>query len=165
MALVFGAPFCTFATPVSAQVPVTVEYDRFNDRTTVSIRNLPVGGDLRLGALYLMEGQGPTRPIVASVTLTASSDNWQYLRCNNVDLLVDGEPFDVSFSHDGTVGRGYVLEFLTATMTTERFLRIVGASRIEGRVCRTEFALGAPELATLQDLASRMEPATELARP
>jgi hypothetical protein len=135
-----------------------VEFDRFRNYTTASLSNIPLGKGLNLAAYYLMPGNTPGRPERVIFMLTSSSDDWRYLRCHSIDLLVDGIPYSVGRTdHDGRVGTGYVLEFITFSVPTDEFLRMAVATRVEGKVCNTEFALLPSDMIGMVDLASRMK--------
>lgn len=137
---------------------VEVEYDRFKNQTTATLRIPNVGSGFALTALYSMPGDTPSPPENVVVMLSASSNDWQYLRCYNVDMLVDGRPIQTGkVDHDGRVGRGYVLEFITFELPTADFIKLANASTADLRVCRTEFKLLSPDFRAFRDLASRMK--------
>ena len=140
-----------------ARGAVTVEFDRFTNRTTVSLRGTQVGSEFELAAFYSMDGKQPSEPTGVQFMLMKSSKTWEYLHCHNVGLLVDGQPISVQASHGGRVGDGYVLEFVRFDLPLASFLRLATASKVEARVCRTELAIGSLQMEALRDLASRMK--------
>ena len=145
----------------SARGAVTVEFDRFTNRTTVILNAMKVGSDFELTAYFSIAGKQPSEPTFVQFMLRPnswiSSRTWEYLHCHDVALLVDGQPISVQASHDGRVGNGYVLEYITFDLPLASFLRLATASKVEARVCRTELAIGSLQMAALRDLASRMK--------
>ncbi len=140
---------------------LTVEFDRFTNRTEVSLRDMSFGnpeqGVFELTAFYSMVGKQPSKPRQVHFMLSKRSTTWEYLHCHNVDLLVDGRAIPVEASHDGRVGDGYVLEFVEFDLPLASFLRLTTASKVEARVCRTELAIGILQMSALRNLASRMK--------
>lgn len=143
------------ASPAFAQDTVAAEYDRFRNNTVVTAETELQNG-LKLRVLYVSDGQTTTRPGSIGLTLISDSRDWEYLRCHHLNFLVDGKPFPVGeVDHDGTVGRGYVLEYINIEMPVARFTQLARASRVEGRICNTEFSLREEQLQLLRDLANR----------
>lgn len=137
---------------------VTSEYDRFKDYTAVHLTDMKLSSGINFDAFYLMPGQEPKVPATVVFLFHASSSDWQYLRCHNVDLLLDGKPLQVGDAkHDGTVGNGYVIEHISLQMAVSSLLAIAASKQVDGRICRTEFRLDTPELTALTDFASRMK--------
>lgn len=141
---------------------VKVEYDRFENETMVRLDLELEQAGLNLITFFTMLGRSASRPELVVMTLVAKNESWEFLRCHDVSFLVDGVPFASGASeephHNGEVGTGYVLEFIAVMLTPERFNLLIGGSKIEGRLCRTEFGITPPQLASLRDFATRMNP-------
>lgn len=141
---------------------VTEKYDRITDVTDVVLK--PDLAEEKRGAgslmaVYTYRGTHPAKPANISFSFVSLSDDWQYLQCHSLSLLLDGKvrmPLDTT--HDGDVGRGYVLEFVQSRLPLSQFLQIVNAKQVEGRLCNTQFALSSAQMEALRDLASRMQP-------
>lgn len=137
---------------------VTTEYDRFKNQTEAKLTRVDIGSGFNLTAYYLMPGSTPSLPDMVGFLLSHSSTDWEYLRCSDVSMLADGAPVEVQDAqHDGTVGRGYVIEYITFHLSVSTLLRLTRAKQIDLRVCTTEMSLGSKEISALTDLASRMK--------
>ncbi len=86
---------------------------------------------------------------------SVSSNSWQYLRCHFVNFLIDGQPVDAGDTeHDGTVGRGYVIEYVKFNVSLSLIDRMAQARSVEGKVCNTEFTFKPETLRLMRDFAS-----------
>jgi hypothetical protein len=87
--------------------------------------------------------------------LVSQNDTWRYLKCPLVDMLADDQPVSVpAFSHDGDVGRGYVLEKLMARWGVPDVERLADARKIEIRICRDEYSVPPAGIAEIRHFIS-----------
>jgi hypothetical protein len=72
----------------------------------------------------------------------SSNESWRYLTCHSVYLLIDGKPFrSIKTQHRGSVGRGYVLEFIKTDLTFEEIKEISKATKVEFKICNDVWEL------------------------
>ena len=84
-----------------------------------------------------------------------SSDSWKYLECHPLAFLIDGQPYQVGETeHDGTVGRGYVREYIKFAVPLNLVERMAQARVVEGKLCNTEFKFKSETLRSLRDFVS-----------
>jgi hypothetical protein len=134
--------------PALAEAAVEVKYDRFRDATGVILKVDVFDRRTRKSTLMLIssfkgEKRSEAPPDHMVFSLISTSDDWRYLSCRIAAMLVDGKP--VSFpplEHDGTVGRGYVMEHLKGE-TDLAFAKAIASAKtsIEMKVCNDEFNL------------------------
>lgn len=130
---------------------VLKEYDRFKDTTTITAASKYRQKPLKTSFIVSANGKGPVKDDIVILTAHSTSPDWQYLRCHQLDFLVDGEPFSPGETkHTGRVGRGYVSEHVTARMSWDAFVKLSAAKKVEGRLCRTEFHLTPEDLANMR---------------
>lgn len=143
---------------------ITVEYDKVDDYTTVKVREFRLQGGLKLEAYFVSEGKRVHTPDEVTLHFISNSDDWKYLTYNSLRFLLDDSlRIDLGDQeHRGDVGSGYVLEQFFPMLTIDDFLRLVGASRVEGRLGATNFTLSARQLDGLRDFAKRMFPDTTM---
>ena len=86
---------------------------------------------------------------------SASSNSWQYLECHSLNFLVDGQPVPAGDTeHDGTVGLGYVIEYVRFHAPLNLVERMAQARSVEGKLCNTEFTFKPETLRLMRDFAS-----------
>lgn len=86
---------------------------------------------------------------------SSSSDGWDYLECHPLAFLVDGQAVDAGETeHDGTVGRGYVLEYVKFIAPLALIEGMGRARAVEGKLCGTEFTFKPETLRLMRDFAS-----------
>lgn len=155
------------ATPHSCRAQTALEfeqrYDRFKDYTSLSlelgrvIKGLHHEVVMSFHQTYRGEGRservGPARLRFYS----DSDDSWVYLEHRPVTLLVDGGRMRFDPDHDGTVGRGYVLEYMWVRPSDMQSQKLLGASEIEGQLGIDEFKLGTDQLAAIKEFALLVE--------
>jgi hypothetical protein len=145
---------------------IDVLYDKFTNQTTVAI-NYPSGmkvenTSLDLGLLFVFKGQLLAQAVHASSKLTlmisSKSESWEYLQFGrDLNLIVDGQRMPIgTLDRDGTVGEGYVLEFMSANISAAQLLKLANAKSIEGKLSLTEFSLSSDQIETIKDFASRL---------
>jgi len=142
---------------------ITEEFDKFTSTTKVHLvpdSDEAYGGKPgALFVLYLYEGKDPTPPATVVFGFYSKHATWKYLECHSLYFLLDGKKqLAVDTDHSGDVGRGYVTEFVSGTLTLKDFLAIVSSTKVEGRLCNDEFRFSLNQMCALQDFASRMLP-------
>lgn len=146
---------------------VKEEYDRFTDKTKVSIEpkydEIGIVEQGALSVLYSYDGKTPSPPLAVGIGLWSINDKWEYLQCHTLDLLIDGSPLSVKTEHKGEVMSGSVLETIIGELGTRDFLSIVNARQVEGKLCNTVFKLSVDQMQALKDVASRMSTSTGVA--
>jgi hypothetical protein len=111
---------------------------------------LPGGSSSALPAFvsFLFETHGETRPGPPPLALRLVADGRP--------LALEETPLPMSRSG------GLAFYATSAKMPLADFLTLVNASRVHGRCWGHEFALTAPQLEILRDLASRMKPTNSI---
>jgi hypothetical protein len=146
------------ATRSDGQV-VKVDYNPSKNRTAVTLDEVKLQSGVKFVAVYIVPGQlKAALPSLIHGIFTATSDDWRYRDCRELDFVVDGKPLRIAnVSHDGRAGSGYVLEFLEFDQPVAVFTQLASARRVEGRLCKTGFAFDAKQLAAMRDFLSRMK--------
>lgn len=141
---------------------VTEEFDRFKGETLVKLDprySETTSGPRSLFVSYTYEGNTPAPPPFVGMALFTSSDEWMYLKCHSLAFLLDDTmPIELETEHDGDVGSGYVIEYVSSFLSLEEFLQIVNAQKVEGKLCNDEFQFTDEQMEALRDVASRMQP-------
>jgi len=155
-----------FETDASLEAPAAKqEYDKFKDLTVVSIP--PLSSGLRyyyirpqLKAFAAYPGQKLlASPKSARIGFFAHSDGWQYLRCHEVDILADGKRIVIKeTTHDGTVGKGYVLEHIDSTIIWPEIVKINSAKVVEAKICNTKITFSAQNMTDLKEFVRLLTP-------
>ncbi len=149
--------------PSTYHVKVTQKYDRFENHTTVivdGIRPSAFGENMNIAALYVMEGTKPSLPDIVALSLRSVARNWLYRHCHSLHLIADGTRLRLpETTHKGSVlDAGTVSEMVNVFLPRRDFLKIAYASKIEGKLCNTEFELVDDDIAALRAFVSRMNP-------
>ena len=130
--------------------------DRFSGE--ISITTKPEAahrGKIEVCLIGVIKNKKVALALLQLVTLNTS---WKYLRCHPLYLLVDGKPFrEISTSHDGSVGRSYVLEFIRTDLNFEEIKKLSKAKRIEFKLCNTEREFSISDLEDLKSFVRMME--------
>jgi hypothetical protein len=147
VAVVIFYPYISFAG-------IEIKYDKFTNKTTVRTDPKKVAGTVIQPALILIgsyEGETPSKPAECTLAFALRSSSWAYLRCHQVYCLVDGKPVVLpSSKHDGKVGRGYVLEFITIIVPFTIIEQLSNCQKVEFKICNTEFPISNYELEDLK---------------
>jgi hypothetical protein len=137
--------FVLLAFSLSASASVERTEDRFSGKTSVVLEE-EFGTAKRssrpsITFITAMRKDGTAPRMLVSLAFV--SDGWEYMRCSNVSMLIDGKQVDLpDFEHDGTVGRGYVIEYLKVMTSTDLARKIADAQRsVELKVCNDEFVM------------------------
>ena len=147
---------------------LTEDYDKFTAKTSVCLslaRNPTYVDSLEPTFCYSYPGTTPTLPAAVTIWLHRYAENWAYLNCHGLTLLVDGSvriPVDTQFKGEvvtsPSILAGHVREDVIGSISTREFLRLVNADRVEAKLCGTEFQIRTEHLKALREMASRMEP-------
>ncbi len=133
---------------------VTTEHDKFKGGTTVWIKNMGISAKYQ-SRTWLFDVQIFTQPGWEKVWLMIRMTNpeWVFIKCHQLDWLVDEKPFNVmeATEWDGSVGSGYVSEFITQKIPAKDFIQLASASTVEGRLCFAEFSLIPKQINTLKE--------------
>jgi len=130
-----------------------INYDRFTESTKARIYT-SVDHRRRPQITLFRSSKGRTVVFDTEPTLMllmTSSDDWQYLECNDVALLADDKPVKIiAGRHRGSVGAGYVLEQKSVRLTTQSIKQLARATTIALKYCNVEFTLDEPETSTFK---------------
>jgi hypothetical protein len=129
------------AVPAFAQV--TVEYDEFKRQTIVTLHAEPLDSAPSLLAIGSKE-EVSKKPEEKNIILNfvSHSEDWEYLKCHELNALADGQPVELGESnHDGSVGEGYVVEYVGVTINLKTLMKLTKAKEVKFRLCNTVIAL------------------------
>lgn len=127
------------AWAVSAFAQVSVEYDEFRHVTVVKLA--PELG-LRVPAFRALAvketvSRNPARSYI-TIGFVSHSEDWQYLKCHHLLALADGTAVELGESkHDGSVGEGYVLEFVDVHINLATLTQLANAKEVRFKLCNT----------------------------
>lgn len=95
--------------------------------------------------------------IVANVADRRVASAWKYLRCHDVNWLLDGKAFSLGASvHSGQVVRGGVIELVTQVVTREQLEQMAAADGIEYRICNDEYRLSQFDLTAIRSISKKV---------
>jgi hypothetical protein len=150
-----------------------VEYDRTRDVTLVRVNvfHAPAPGSrpVWMDAIFAHPGRVlilAPRPIDEMiffhlVTIGTPGGDLQWMARHDLELRLD-DSVRVSlpgrYQYDITAEGHVQLEEVHVVVPVATFLRIIGASKVEGRIGTTDFVLKQNALEALRDLGSRMVP-------
>ena len=69
--------------------------------------------------------------------LFCANENWYYLNCHHLYFLVDGESFEMTTNHEGSVPGCYVTEYIWFDTTPAFLAKIKNAKTIKFKLCNT----------------------------
>ena len=131
--------------PYNSFAEIEIKYDRFKDRTSVWTDPKKTGGTNLQPALVLMgnyPGKIPSIPKVCELAFALKGSNWAYLHCHSLSCLADGSPVELPPSkHDGRVGRGYVMEYISLMIPFSIIEQLSKSEKVEFKLCNTEITL------------------------
>jgi hypothetical protein len=139
------------------------KYDRFTKQTEICTKvRLPnIGASLlTLEAYY--DGEFFTGNIKTLLfTFVSRSSDWRYINCSETHFLIDGEPYNPGNAiRRGTVGSGHVMEFLLYPgVKFSDIEKMADATKIEVKICNTEFVLSQSEMDDLKQFVRLLTPA------
>ncbi len=106
-----------------------------------------------------------SEPPESLITIVSKSDSWEYLECHFVKWLVDDRPLDLGdFEHNGSIGSGYVLEFVTGRLKPTGLEAMTKAQKIEYKICNDVFKLTESEMADVRGLKKTFDEAIAKAK-
>jgi hypothetical protein len=151
----------SFTATASAQEAPRFEqrYDRFDDVTRLAVKLGQVikgshhNVELQLVQSYHGEGRNGESIFLQLYLFSASDDGWVYRDHHDVTLLVDGERVRFDPTHDGKVGKGYVMEHIFIPLSKAQLRKLASATKIEARIHRDEFELGRNQIAAIKEFA------------
>jgi len=137
-----------FVLPTFAQ---TAHYDKFTDKTTVSIGHTRVG-PLMVSPYAVHKGEKATE-IYYFLVFARGGRDWQFLRNREAIFLVDGERMVLNaVGRDSKVISVGVTETLTYSFTREDFEKIANASSVEARIGGIEAKFGEKDQKGMKDI-------------
>jgi len=140
--------------PYFSFAEIEIEYDRFKNKTVVRTDPKKTAGTVIQPALVLIgtyDGQTPSRPGECLLGFALRSASWAYLRCHSLYCLADGKPVELPpFKHEGSVGRGYVLEHIYIMVPFSFVEQLSKCEKLEFKLCNTEFSLSKYEMEDLK---------------
>ena len=140
---------------------VEKKYDRITKQTTVQTKQTSIKtGKPQLVLLASYTGDKfPADSKSFGIAFVSRSKDWEYRNCNDTHILIDDEPYSPGEAkHNGTVGDGYVLEYLDYNVAFDSVQKMAVAKKIEVKICNTEFALSPSEMADLREFVRLLTP-------
>lgn len=140
---------------------VEVKADRFTGEVTRSVE-LNLARDMAGEAVWLVALASSKHADHVILDFRRHSLTWTWLRCRQVDLLVDGRSvLSDEGRHDGRVirgGGGRVGERLVVAVPSSTVRTLASGARVEGRTCHDEWVLTDAHQAALASLLSPSQP-------
>jgi hypothetical protein len=87
----------------------------------------------------------------SSLTIVFVNDSWEYLRCNKIYFLIDGKRLAPKTIYDGSVGNGYVLEFIKICLNKE-IEEILMGKGVKFKICNDVFEIPIEKLKLLKQI-------------
>lgn len=127
---------------------VTDQIDRFTGKRMIDYTSDAQNLDTPILSFHVQVTKGED-PLI-SVKLIRVGSDWRYLNCHSVDWLIDGVPLSTAPAmHRGDVSRYgrtiAVTEFIGQPMTISDLNAIARGVRVEYRLCKDVYVLGAEE--------------------
>ena len=159
--------FSILVFPLSeTQLYVKKEYDRFDGKTTISVdysalfQNASPKKQPRILANISFTGETPPKdPPSVLITLTSINENWKYLDCTSTYCLLDDKPFklpEVKYNGD-VLDSGGVIENIVIIAPYSLFTKLCEASKLEFKICNTEFEISEFEKTCLKQVRALYE--------
>jgi len=131
---------------------ITFEYDEDENATSAMselhhphfILKRPNGknSEFMLSASVSIDGPttDPSKARVSLIFSTISSMDWKYMKCHDLQMVVDGKRLDLPpASHDGDVEMPLIYEYVEVDLDLATYLKIATGSKVEGRICNEKF--------------------------
>lgn len=160
-----------FALPSSAQevapYQINEKYDRFEDRTTVTLRDIKVAGttyeSLIIGAIFAFSGTKVTsRPEKIAITAVSMVKGYNFMESTNLVFITDGVRLPLGsmnrISREELIKGMVQAEGLMAFISYDEFMKIAKAKSVEARLGEVEFTLTAKQLKGFTEFAKKMTP-------
>ena len=122
-----------------------VDTDIFKQRRTYTIASdINLGYKFQLKVRATMPGLEVVRPAAFDFHFISSSDDWKFLEYHPLIFISDDQRYSWEsgeVSHNGDVGRGYVLEQMHVNMPYDQFKQLAYARVVQGRLGIYEFTI------------------------
>ena len=122
-----------------------VDTDIFKQRRTYTIASdINLGYEFQLKVRAIMPGLEVVRPATFDFHFISSSDDWKFLEYHPLIFISDDQRYSWEsdeVSHNGDVGRGYVLEQMHVNMPYDQFKQLAYARVVQGRLGIYEFTI------------------------
>lgn len=141
--------------PPSGTVPrVVTETDEFRGSTIHKIEGVHLTSDRgrALGVRFLAVPEDPDPWLVVHST----SDDWEYLRCHSVAMILDERRGSLPSDHDGSVGRGVVVESVRVHLTPALLVAMARGSDVRIRVCSDVLVIDTALRSLMLEFAQRV---------
>lgn len=146
---------------------VKSEYDKFKDLTVVTI---PVPQTSyrfdfirpQFSAFAIYKGRKLlSSPGNVGINFFSQSEDWEYLECHEVNILADDQRIPIEETkHDGTVGDGYVLEYINSRLGWKEVKMLSAAKTVEVKICNTKLKLNPQNMADLKEFVRLLTPSS-----
>jgi hypothetical protein len=134
---------------------VEIEYDRFKDWTTVSIR-LPILSDLSLKFSDIFDGKKRTStPKNVSLYFISSDIEEDYFASSSCIFLVDDQRIDLGY---GKYLASRDVELLSFSISLENLKKIANAKKVEYQIGRTTLTLTDSQLEAIKEFYKQLVP-------
>ena len=175
--LACGGGGCASARPATVLADyVSASYDPAADTTRVRTTLMPVAGNVQMYAGFSFAGEVLTAPpprVRIVFQETSAGARWQDPRGRSLVLRVDDTArvvvAETQYRRHTLAGRGpltaRVTEWVWASVPAETFERIASATRVEGTIGATRFALKPQQLTVLRQLTQRFAPRSTTSTP
>lgn len=145
---------------------IEVKYDKFKDKTTVTLMlevsvKLVPKEDLVFGSASAFDGKKPTSiPDKHVFTFISNSKLKQYEFYNSLIILADDERIKLGNATSYIPGKSDFepSEIMIYTLTSENLKKIVGAKKVEMQLGKTEFTLTEPQLEAIKEFYKQIIP-------
>jgi hypothetical protein len=113
-------------------------YDRIEDRMELLAELGPVNDDgLRMKLMSSSAGAAPYATKAVSLYLVSYAKSWEYLTYHPLTILAGETRLRPEIEHSGTVGNGYVLEFMSTRIDVADLEKIAAAKVVDGKLGST----------------------------
>ena len=139
---------------------ITQTYDKFKDETWLK---MDYGGvwknpdnEVELDLYTTFKGDGRSEPHGMPVFhfVNEGRDGWRYLKNHEVTFLADEERMSFREHYDGSVGKGYVLEFIAVYPSQAQLKKILHSRKVQFRIGFDELELTESHLNALKEYCS-----------
>lgn len=136
--------------------------DRFTGTTTYEYRGIgerPIASGrspgLEFQAQAFVKSSAGDDRITASIFISYFGRGWRYLRCQNLNWLVDGRPVELSKPNavNDVMYGGRVAEIIVQSLTIEQLAMLGRANSVEFKLCNDEVALRQEDIAAMAEIA------------
>jgi len=158
------------------QKRLIIKYDKFKKQTEITTdNNLAINelqfrkpdGNLPDGAgnflmldvhAFVPDDISKANPIFVIVSITSHTfENWKYLKCQDVNWLVDNKPLNwISVKYSSDTGSDYgaagieLFENFDIALTIKQFNKLVSSKNIDFEICQDEFVFNEKQYCVMQ---------------